>query len=384
MKRTIPSFLEMYSKLINTSSISSKNPEFDQSNKKIIDLLAEWLEKIGFKINIQKINKNNKKFNLIGKLGSGEGGLLLSGHSDTVNYNEQSWKSNPFKLTISNNKFYGLGTVDMKGFFACMLDLLIEIDIKKIKKPIYLLITADEETSMSGAKFFLKSSTIYPELIIIGEPTTLIPIVGHKGNITKAIITIGDSGHASNTEKKINSINIMHETIFYLLKMQEKIKNLISQKKFDVPYSTMNFGYIQGGHSSNTICEFCELHIDIRLLPKLQYKTFNKIFEEHLYPIKKKWKKNIIIKDLHPPVPSYEIPIQHKKIIKVIEKITKQKRQLVSYCSEASFLHKIAPTILLGPGSIKQAHQPNEFLEMSYIKKTQIIIKKIINFICCS
>ncbi|XRX43139.1 MAG: acetylornithine deacetylase [Buchnera aphidicola (Tetraneura sorini)] len=384
MKRTIPSFIEMYAKLINTSSISSQNPEFDQSNKKIIELLAEWLEEIGFKINIQKVNNNNKKFNLIGKLGSGEGGLLLSGHSDTVNCNEQSWKSDPFKLTISNNKFYGLGTVDMKGFFSCILDLLMEINIKKLKKPIYLLVTADEETSMSGAKFFLKSSTISPELIIIGEPTTLTPIIGHKGNITKSIITIGDSGHASNTENKINSINIMYETIFYLLKIQEKVKNLISQKKFDIPYSTMNFGYIKGGHSSNTICEFCELHIDIRLLPKLQYETFNKIFEEHLYPIKKKWKRNIIIKDLHPPIPSYEIPIQHKKIIKIVEKITKRKRKLVSYCSEASFLNKIAPTILLGPGSIKQAHQPNEFLEILYIKKTKTIIKKIINFICCS
>ncbi|CAL4041905.1 Acetylornithine deacetylase [Buchnera aphidicola (Tetraneura ulmi)] len=381
MKKKNPSFLEMYSKLINVSSISSENPVFDQSNKKIIELLAEWLENIGFKINIQKIQKNKKKFNLIAKIGSGEGGLLLSGHSDTVNYNEKLWKSNPFELTIVNNKFYGLGAVDMKGFFACILDLMTKIEIKKIKKPIYLLVTADEETSMLGVKFFLKFSTISPDLIIVGEPTNLVPIVGHKGNITKKIITLGNSGHSSDSEK-INSINLMHETIFYLLKIKKKIKDFVFQKKFKVPYSTMNFGYIKGGHSSNTICEFCELHIDIRLLPKFPYKIFNEIFNEYLLPIKKKWGGYIKIHNLHPPIPSYEISIKHEKIIKTIEKITKEKKTVVNYCSEASYLHKIAPTILLGPGSIKQAHQPNEFLELSYVKKTKKIIKKIIEFIC--
>ncbi len=140
----LPNFSDSLKQLIASPSISSTQESWDQGNHDIIQLLAAWFEQLGFSISIQAVPLTRNKFNLLAKLGSGQGGLLLAGHSDTVPFDENRWSSDPLKITEKDNKFYGLGTCDMKGFFAFILQVCKGLSEKQLKKPLYILATADE------------------------------------------------------------------------------------------------------------------------------------------------------------------------------------------------------------------------------------------------
>ncbi len=148
----LPSTKQQLSTLIGLPSISSTLDEYDLSNQAVIEQLAAWCETLGFKVDIQCVDEERKKYNLMATLGRGPGGLILSGHTDTVPCNENRWNSDPFTLTEKNDRFYGLGSCDMKGFFPLVLAAVASIDKNKLKAPIFILATSDEETSMQGAR----------------------------------------------------------------------------------------------------------------------------------------------------------------------------------------------------------------------------------------
>ena len=147
-----PDFFKMYRDIIALPSISSTDPAWDQSNKGVIELLASWFENLGMQVTISPVPGLEGKFNLIASIGEGEGGLLLAGHTDTVPFDAGRWQKDPFKLTEESDRIYGLGTIDMKGFFVFIAEALQHINLKSLKKPLRILATADEETSMAGAK----------------------------------------------------------------------------------------------------------------------------------------------------------------------------------------------------------------------------------------
>ncbi len=157
----IPSFKEVYQGLISTSSISSSDPSWDEGNSEVIAKMATWFKDLGFKVEIVEVAKG--KHNLIAKKGQGEGGLLLAGHTDTVPFDQGRWSFDPHTLTEANNRFYGLGTADMKGFFAFILEAAKSIDWNNQTKPLYILATCDEETTMLGAKHFTQDAPFKPD-----------------------------------------------------------------------------------------------------------------------------------------------------------------------------------------------------------------------------
>lgn len=145
-------FLDRYRQLIQIPTISSLDEKHDISNKALIELLAYWLNDLGFKTEVIAVEGSRNKYNLLATYGEGEGGLLLAGHTDTVPYDEGRWNFNPFQLTEKEGKFYGLGTADMKGFFAFVVDAVSQLDLTQLSKPLRILATADEETTMLGAR----------------------------------------------------------------------------------------------------------------------------------------------------------------------------------------------------------------------------------------
>jgi len=146
----------MLSGLIAAPSMSSVSPEFDTSNREVIDLLADWLERLGFAVEVLPLPTQPHKANLIATLGKGPGGLVLAGHTDTVPYDEGRWSHNPFRLTEKDNRLYGLGTSDMKGFFALAIEAARQFQAEQLQQPLIILATADEESSMEGAKIFCR------------------------------------------------------------------------------------------------------------------------------------------------------------------------------------------------------------------------------------
>ncbi|EGQ7977608.1 acetylornithine deacetylase [Vibrio cholerae] len=375
----LPSFLEVYEGLISTSSISSTDARWDEGNEQVIAKLADWLSALGFSIQIEQVAPN--KQNLMAKLGSGEGGLLLAGHSDTVPFDEGRWNYNPHALTQANNRFYGLGTADMKGFFAFIYEAVKNVDWSKQTKPLYVLATCDEETTMLGARHFTENAPFKPDYCIIGEPTSLVPIRAHKGHVANAIRVTGKSGHSSNPALGVNAIEIMHEVLFALMQLRDRLIKEYHHPGFEIPTPTLNLGHIHGGDSPNRICGCCELHYDVRPLPGISLDGLDNLMRDALRDVQQKWPGRIELVPLHDPIPGYECAHDHP-FIHGISEICEQEAQTVNYCTEAPFLQQICPTLVLGPGSIDQAHQPDEFLAFEFIDPTVRVLSRAMQKYC--
>lgn len=374
-------FIERYRNLIAIPTISSLEAAEDQSNKQLIELLATWLTDFGFKTEIIRVEGSRDKYNLLATYGEGEGGLLLAGHTDTVPFDEGKWTFNPFALTEQNGKFYGLGTADMKGFFAFIVDVVSQIELSKLTKPLRILATADEETTMLGARTFAQHTHIRPDCAIIGEPTSLKPIRAHKGHVGEAVRITGKSGHSSDPNRGINAIELMHQATGYLMNMRNQLRDKYHNDLFKVPYPTMNFGNIHGGDAINRICACCELQFDMRPLPNLPVEDLYSMVNENLKPMLEQYGDLIEIRHLHEGIPGYEC--EHSaQVVQVVEKLLGEKCDAVNYCTEAPFIQQLCPTLVLGPGSIEQAHQPDEFLETKFIEPTRELLSKLIHHFC--
>ncbi|MXP51447.1 acetylornithine deacetylase [Pantoea sp. SoEX] len=380
MSKKLPSFIECYRKLISIPTISSIDQSMDCSNKFLIDSLANWFNDLGLNVELYSISNTRNKFNLLAKTRNDLGGLMLTGHTDTVPFDANYWKYDPFVLTEFNNKLYGLGAVDMKGFFALIVDVLRNIELKKLKKPLYILATADEETTMIGANDFVKSTTLKPDIAIIGEPTSLKLVYEHRGYIPIIVSIRGDSGHSSNLSHSVNSIELMQKVISNLIRLRNITeKNPINQHTR--PCLIVNFGCIKGGDIANRICPYCELYLDIRFVSTTNIDTVNKLIDQILKPITNKWSDRITIETLYPPISSYKCCIDNI-FVRKMQKLLNKNLESVDYCTEAPFIQKLCPTLIFGAGSINQAHQPNEFMHMSYIKPAYKNIYSIINYFC--
>ena len=177
----IPSIAEMFRHLINTPSVSCANKTFDQSNLEVVNHLANWLRDLAFNVEIVPLENDSSKANLIATMGSGEGGLILAGHSDTVPCDENRWHSSPYDLIEKQGNYYGLGTCDMKGFFPIAIAAAKAFQNKKLVKPLSIIATADEETSMAGARYLAHTGGPKADVVIIGEPTDMAPVYATKG-----------------------------------------------------------------------------------------------------------------------------------------------------------------------------------------------------------
>ena len=386
----LPNFTQSLTQLIACPSISSTQPSWDQGNLKVIQLLAVWFEQLGFNIDIQQVPRTHEvsanKYYLLAKLGDGEGGLLLAGHSDTVPFDESRWQSDPMGVIDKDDKFYGLGTCDMKGFFAFILQACKGLTAKQLKKPLYVLATADEETTMAGARFFAQSQAAKPDVAIIGEPTNLVPVIMHKGHMSHRISVEGQSGHSSKPSLGVNAIEIMYQVIGELINLKEKFNLNYKNEAFDVPAPTLNMGAIKGGDNANRICGHCDLDIDLRSLPGMSDDELLRWLSEALKPLAEKFPGRISFEELHPSSPSFEQK-KHKHddkcFVSIAEEISGHKCCAVNYATEAPYIQQLGcQTIVLGPGSINQAHQPNEFLAHSEIEKTDKILVEMIQRYC--
>ncbi|ASG66380.1 acetylornithine deacetylase [Idiomarina piscisalsi] len=382
--QALPSFFSMYQQLIALPSISATVPKWDTSNKKVIDLLAEWLELLGFECEINELESQQGKYNLLARRGAGSGGLLLSGHTDTVPYDASRWHFDPFTLTEKDNRWYGLGSIDMKGFFAFVMQALSELDISQQSKPIMVLATADEETTMNGAREVSRFSNLKPDYCVIGEPTDMRPVYAHKGHMSEVIRITGRSGHSSDPALGINAIELMHEVISSLMKLKEEFKHKYSNSSFTVPQPTMNFGHIHGGDNANRICGCCELHLDVRPLPGLSVDELYAHLHKATESIQTRYPGSIELISLHHPIPAFE-QTHNSALVQLAEKVSQSQARAVNYCTEAPFLQELGcETLVMGPGSIKQAHQPDEYLLTETIEPTQEKLKKLLKSYCFS
>jgi acetylornithine deacetylase len=368
--------------LIATPSISSVSPEFDQSNRGVIDLLADWLEDMGFLVEILPLPQQPGKANLIATLGRGPGGLVLAGHTDTVPFDDKQWQFDPFRLIEADNRFYGLGIADMKSFFALAIEAANRFTVKDLKQPLILLATADEESSMDGAKALVELGRPKARFAVIGEPTGLKPVHMHKGIMMEAIHVHGHAGHSSDPSLGANALEGLHQVLALLLQWRKEIQRHDTDRRFHVPVPTLNLGMVRGGDNPNRICAHSEVHFDLRMLPGMHTDLLRKDLDKRLAALAQDGPFRIARQPLSDGTPPMHTPLD-SPLVQAVEKLTGHSAEAVAFCTEGPYLNALGmDTVILGPGDIAQAHQPDEFLAQERINPTVVLLEKLIRRFC--
>ncbi|MDE0093728.1 MAG: acetylornithine deacetylase [Gammaproteobacteria bacterium] len=379
---TLPTFFEMLNTLVSSPSVSSLSPDLDTSNRAVIDHIANWLHDLDFDVDVL-VSSDNRKFNLVARKGRGEGGVLLSGHSDTVPCDPDMWTQSPFSVKTDDSKYYGLGTCDMKGFFPVVLEVVQQFKESQLGRPITVLVTADEESTMAGARHIATHHPISADVAVIGEPTDLQPIFAHKGIFVARIRTVGKSGHSSNPTLGVSALEDMYNAIREIMVFRTELQKSNNDSVFAVPVPTLNLGCLHAGDSANRICGQAELLIDCRILPGMSTTEVVSRLEEQLIQLGSKLDSDIEFKLVMPPIEPFKTP-SSSRFIQLMEKLSGRPSGTVAFGTEAPFLQQMGiETVIFGPGSIDQAHQANEYLSLAQIEPAKRALSQLIHEYCC-
>ena len=374
--------LQQLGQLVSTPSVSSTDPLWDQGNREVIDLLAEWLAPMGFHVEIQEVGADGGKANLIATRGKGPGGLVLAGHTDTVPFDEGRWQSNPLSIDERDNRLYGLGSTDMKGFFPLAIAAARAFNDTPLQQPLILLATADEESSMNGARALAAAGKPRARAAIIGEPTALRPIRMHKGIMMEAVRVTGQAGHSSNPALGNSALEGVHAVIGDLMAYREQLRDRYSNGMFQVAYPTLNLGCIHGGDSPNRICGRAELHFDLRMVPGHDNDTLRAEIGERINRVAEARGLEIELRSLISDVAPFEQSAD-SELVQLAEKLTGHSAEAVAFATEAPFLQQLGmETIVMGPGSIDRAHQPDEYLELDQMQPCIALLTQFIRHYC--
>jgi len=376
----IPSLKERFAALIAAPSVSCTQAHWDQTNRPVIELLAAWLGTLGFACELQEISPG--KFNLLASRGSGPGGLVLAGHSDTVPYDAELWSSEPLRLREADDRWYGLGSCDMKGFFALIIEAVLPLLDQPFHQPLLILATCDEESSMSGARALAASGRPLGRAAVIGEPTGLRPVRLHKGIMMEGIEIHGQSGHSSNPAYGHSALEAMHDVMGELIALRREWQGQYHNALFDVPRPTLNLGCIHGGDNPNRICGHCSLEYDLRPLPGMQPEQLRDAIAERLRPVADRHQVKLDLAPLFPSVPAFDQPAD-TELVRLAERLTGHAAEAVAFATEAPYLQQLGcETLVLGPGDIACAHQPDEYLDLDRIEPTVKLLRGMIEHYC--
>lgn len=376
--------------LIGHRTISSGNPALDCGNREAVADLAGRLESSGFDCTITPMPGRDDKVNLVARLGpaeqAGEHGLVFAGHIDTVPYDETGWDSDPFELSERDGKLYGLGSCDMKGFIAIAAGVASEYAARDLSAPISLLVSADEECGMDGARALLDAHREHGQrpgrFCVIGEPTNLVPIRQHKGIFMETVEVHGASGHSSNPALGANAIEGMYRAMSAIRELREELAERQRIAGFPVPHATLNLGAISGGDNANRIPARCRLDIDLRFLPGMTIDDLRAQLRERVDAALADSDCSVQFRELFAGTPAFETA-GDSPIVTACEELTGHDTAAVDFGTEGAFYNAMGmDSVILGPGDIAQAHQPNEYLALDRVAPMQRILHGLVERFC--
>lgn len=378
-----PFDLDLLSQLVSTPSVSSVNPTFDMGNRIISELLGNRLTDTGCRVELMPVPSTGpERFNVVASFGEGPVGIVLGGHTDTVPIDEDQWLTEPFSGEVQENRLYGVGSSDMKGFFAAVLGLLSELNSSKLDKSIVVLCTADEESSMAGAKALVHEGIPQAKFALIGEPTGNQPIRMHKGILMESIRVQGSSGHSSDPRLGNSALEAMHKILHKLMEYRTALQRKFENKLFTYPHPTINFGAIRGGDNPNRICAECELHLDARVVPGLSVDQVREEIRDIASRVAEDRGVDVFFEALFDGIEALETPAA-SHIVKCCENLTGIAAGTVDFGTEGPFLTQLGmETVIMGPGDIRLAHQPNEYIDLVQLEEFQSLLSKLVHQLC--
>jgi acetylornithine deacetylase len=380
--RALPELREMIATLVAEPSPSSADPRFDRGNRRVVEHLAGWADGLGLRVELLPSAASNDKVNLLATFGEGDGGLVLAGHSDTVPWDEGRWRHDPFRVTEVDGRLVGLGTSDMKSFFAVALAALARIDASRLRAPVMLLATYDEESTMGGARALVAAGRPRARHAVIGEPTNLVPVRMHKGAIMETVVLTGQSGHSSDPSLGRSALEGMHAVIGDLVQLREALAATHRNEAFAVPVPTMNFGAIHGGDSPNRICGECELRFDLRALPGMDVQALRAEIRARVARIAEARGLSARFPAQHTGTPPFETSAD-AELVRAACALTGHEPGVVAFGTEAPYLTQLgAETIVCGPGDIARAHQPDESIDLASLAPATELLERLVHRFC--
>jgi acetylornithine deacetylase len=379
--------LDLERKLIGFDTVSRN------SNLAMADFLAETLKRIGLEARVYA-NPQGTHANVFGTLGPREtGGLMLAGHMDVVPVDGQAWDSDPFTLTAAGGKFFGRGTADMKSFIAQAILAAEAVRYRKLKVPLHLAFTYDEEVGCKGAGLLMQAlrqaKQALPLCAVVGEPTNFQVFTQHKGFAACRVDIRGVEGHSSKPGKGANAIQQAALVIAKLHDIgQERQQHRSLEAIFEVPYTTLNVGIIHGGTARNIIPNHCEVQFEYRTMPgedtDYVLKQIQGYVQEVLLPDFKKQHPdvNIVVEREHSGLPM-RTPAGSTIEALALELTRNTRTGAAPYYTEgATYNESGIPTVVCGPGDIDQAHRPNEFITREQLDRGVPFLGQLISRVC--
>ncbi|GJL83099.1 MAG: acetylornithine deacetylase [marine bacterium B5-7] len=374
--------IELLEKLIGFDTTSSK------PNIEMIDFIRDHLQSIGASC-ITTPSSDGRKANLLATIGPlNKPGIMLSGHSDVVPVEGQQWHSNPFILTENNGRYYGRGSCDMKGFLAVVIEAAEKFANARLTEPLHIAITYDEEIGCLGVPHLIdamRSMSIKPRLAIVGEPTDMRVAIGHKGARAYRACFTGRESHSSLAPLTVNAIENAADFVTRLTAMGRRFANQGPfDEDYDVAYTTVNTGVFHGGTQVNIVPSHCEVEFEYRALPQQDNDAPEKLIRQ--------WLDN----DISPSMKSvdeqcgvelerrYAYPgldtDPHAEVTQLATELSEASQPIkIAFGTEAGCYHQYldCPSVVCGPGSIRQAHRADEYVSELQLAKCEQFVERL-------
>jgi len=382
-----PAVLDTVGRLVAFDSTSRK------SNLHIIDFLKERLASLGAECRLTH-DDEGKKANLYASLGpTDRPGIMLSGHTDVVPTDGQDWSSDPYRLVERDRKLFGRGSADMKSFLALAVALAPEFLERGLTMPLHFAFSYDEEVGCVGVRRLLADLTdlpVKPRLCIVGEPTGMKVVAGHKGKRNFSCTVHGKECHSALAEG-VNAVEAAAEMIAHIKGMQREIKrNGPFDPAYEPPYTTLHTGVIEGGRALNIVPNQCRFEFEIRALALDDADALTDRITSFARDVLEPE-----MKALHPPAgfdfalmndtDGFDLPDDHEAVRLVTELTGDNRTGRVSFGTEAGLFNNAGiPTVVCGPGYIEQAHKPDEFISLDQLAQGEAFLRRLMDRMCAN
>ena len=361
-----------------------------ESNLQLIAFVRDYLE--GFGVASELVyNDERSKANLFATLGpADQPGIVLSGHTDVVPVDGQPWTVPPFELTEHNGKLYGRGTADMKGYIACVLALVPSLVNAPLRIPVHIALSYDEEVGCLGVRSLLKvleQRPVKPMRCIIGEPTELKPVLGHKGKLAMRCDVHGEACHSAYAPSGVNAIEYAAELIGELGRIGQRLKGH-QDARFDPPFTTVQTGVISGGKALNIVPADCRFDFEVRALPSqdptVVAEELKAYAEQQVLPRMQAVSEQSAIRFTKLSAYPGLVTDERSQAAELIAAFSGSREfGTVAFGTEGGlFDAEGIPTVVCGPGSMDQGHKPDEFVSVAQLERCDEMLQRMLISIC--
>ena len=389
MSEARSSSIEMIKKLVSFDTTSRV------SNLELIDFVANHLSALGVESHLIH-DESGEKANLYATIGPRDvPGIVLSGHTDVVPVDGQAWDTNPFEVVEKDDRLFGRGTSDMKSFIAIALAMAPDFANTKLKTPIHFALSFDEEVGCLGAPLMIQKMDKFgakPLAVIVGEPTKMSVVNAHKGVCSFFTTVTGLERHSSETHRGVNAVAYGAELVAFLTTVGEEMRDKRSHEEsgFDPPYTTVHVGTMHGGTAQNIVPLSCTFSWEYRLMPGENANEIRDRFQAHV--------DEVVLPKMRAVDESTEINTEVRAFVPglapedgssaealVLALARKNTTEVVAYGTEAGQFQEAGnSTVVCGPGSIAQAHKPNEFIDLSEVRSCEQFMRRLLEEVCAN